>query len=78
MEFFSAIKFDYDTMFYRDQSMIQFRLGEEDRWCSVMEFARRCGLYTKEEAESMDATTISLKQHDLGLMILILSSLGLE
>lgn len=48
-EFFATVQFNKDSTNYDDQSVFSFRLGGIYRRCSIIDLARRLGLYTVEE-----------------------------
>ncbi|KAI3767333.1 hypothetical protein L2E82_17428 [Cichorium intybus] len=52
LQFLASYHFDHQPVGMDTEEMVQFRLGNHNRSCSLREFGYRIGLYTEEESEA--------------------------
>ncbi|KAI3516639.1 hypothetical protein L1887_15562 [Cichorium endivia] len=52
LQFLASYHFDHQPVGMDTEEMVQFRLGNHNRSCSLREFGFRIGLYTEEESEA--------------------------
>ncbi|KAI3767980.1 hypothetical protein L2E82_18409 [Cichorium intybus] len=52
LQFLASYHFDNQPLGMDTEEMVQFRLGNHNRSCSLWEFGYRIGLYTQEESEA--------------------------
>ncbi|KAI3780893.1 hypothetical protein L2E82_10886 [Cichorium intybus] len=52
LQFLASYHFDNQPLGMDTEEMVQFRLGNHNRSCSLREFGYRIGLYTQEESEA--------------------------
>ena len=49
-EFYATVRFDQECTDYLQENTFKFRLGGEERSCSIMELSWRCGMFSKDVA----------------------------